>query len=128
MNIIVQNSKGDPVFTFDVEKGRATAHISMDAIATEFLKGLETAVKYGSQFKDGGTIQDFLIEAGQGANSGNFIILMRSEGEDGERGGDAVVSNPVSMKKCTDCKDGTQTLAYTRGPCTTCHGSQKVPA
>jgi len=127
MKIIIKNSDGDPVFTFDVESGLTTNSIPGNRAALEFLRGIETAVQVASQWKDGCTIRDVLIEAGRGANSGNFTITMGSAGENGERGGDVSVVNPRPTRRCTDCRDGTQTLAYTTGPCTTCHGTMRVP-
>lgn len=132
MKIIVKNQHGSPVFTFDVEKREAsvTDTVSMNRVALEFLRGLETVVMYNSQYKDGGTIQDFLIEAGRGSNSGDFTIAMGAEGPLGQKGGNIDVTNPgkPAMKKCTECVDGIQTLAYSTGPCTTCHGNSEVPA
>lgn len=127
MKIIVKNQGGKSVFTFDVETGTVSNDIPMEDAALEFLRGLETAIICGSQFKDGGTIKDFLIEAGKGENNGDFTIVTGCENLDGQQGGGVTVTNPTPMRKCTECVLGIQTLAYSTGPCQTCHGSQKVP-
>jgi len=127
MKIIVKNQDEKPVFTFDVETGKAEAHVPLNDCATEFLRGIETAVVVASQFKDGATIHDVLIEAGKGTGSGNFTIKMGSAGSNGEPGGNVDITNPTPTRRCTDCKDGTQTLAYSVGPCTTCNGTMRVP-
>lgn len=128
MKILIQNQDGETVFTFDVNKGEAEAHVPLNLCALEFIRGLESAVMYGSQFKDGETIQDVLIQAGSGPTSGNFLIRMGGTGPNGEPGHHVEVLNPEPSAKCPDCVDGTQTLIFSSGPCTTCRGTQRVRA
>jgi hypothetical protein len=121
MKIIIKNQNQNPVFTLDVETGKAEAHVPVNDCAAEFLRGLETVLTGAS------SIRDILLEAGKGEGSGNLVIRMGDAGPTGAAGGDVTITNPSRTRRCTDCKDGTQTLATTMGPCTTCKGTMLVP-
>jgi len=133
VKIKIRNSKGTDVFVLDAETGKVTFDptlISPTSAAHEFVRGLETAIAIGSQFKDGHTVQDFLIEAattGDPAKGGNFSIQMGA-GTKEVKGGDVSITNPAPMKPCTDCKNGIQPLLTSSRTCTSCLGTMKVPA
>ncbi len=78
MKITIFNQEKQAVFTFDVETGKATisAEVTMDEVATEFVRAIETAVYVASQFKPDASVRDVLIEAGKGEGSGNLNIRM----------------------------------------------------
>jgi len=127
VKIIVQNAQEQPVFTLDIEKGIAEAHVPMDKVAQEFVRSLETALTVMSYGMPGRTVRDYLLQAGAGENGGDFIIRTGSQGDRGEKGGDITIVNPKPKeKKCPDCVNGTQTLLMSSGLCTTCGGSALV--
>lgn len=127
MKIIITNQNAEPVFSFDVETGKAEASIPVNDCAAEFIRGIETAVMFASQFQAGQTIRDLLIRAGQGPASGDFVITMGGSGVNGSKGGDVTIINPNPKRKCPDCTNGVQVMLLSSGLCTTCDGTMWVP-
>jgi hypothetical protein len=127
MKIIITNQNAETVFSFDVETGKAKADIPVNDCAAEFIRGIESAVMFASQFQAGETIRDFLIRAGAGPASGNFVITMGSSGPNGSKGSDVVIHNPdmttTQKRRCQDCTNGVQVMFLSSGPCTTCNGT-----
>lgn len=125
MKIIIQNHNRDPVFTIDVEAGKAKIAdgASMDAVGLAFVQSIASIISEHSAQQNGRAMRDFLLASGGGGpNAGNWVAVT-GDGSGVIKGEDIEVLDKGSedCSKCDYCNGLGAGIFGMR--CHLCHGA-----